>query len=346
MGEGELIGALDARVKRREERRAFFGQALGAAALGGAMLTAGRAGAQTATPTPTPSPTATSTTPIFGTSDYLNFALNLEYLEANFYAFATTGAAIASTLQGGVVTAGVQGAATGGRAVSFTDPIVAQYAREIAADELAHVTFLRSSIGSLTVAQPAIDLSPAGAFTTAARAAGVVGASDTFDPYASDENFLLASFLFEDVGVTAYKSTTAVLSSTLREAAQGILATEAYHAAMIRGTLYRKGIETPSLNLIQKAQGISDLRDLYDGSVTENLTLGYAPDDDQGITPTTNAAGETVSNIVPLNSNGLAFSRTGDRVLNILYLNRAAVTSGGFFPAGVNGAIKTSATAT
>lgn len=345
MGEGELIGALDARVKRREERRAFFQQALGAAALGGAMMTAGRAGAQTATPTPTPSPTATSTTPVFGTSDYLNFALNLEYLEANFYAFATTGSAIASTLQAGVTTAGAQGAATGGRAVNFTDPVVAQYAREIAADELAHVTFLRTSIGTLTVAQPAIDLSPAGAFTTAARAAGLVGASATFDPYASDENFLLASFLFEDVGVTAYKSTTALLTSTLREAAQGILAVEAYHAAMIRATLYRKGIETPSLGLIEAAQKISDARDTLDGTVTENLTLGYAPDDDQGITPTTNAAGERVSNIVPLNGNGLAYSRTSDRVLNILYLNRAAVTSGGFFPAGVNGAIKTSAAA-
>ncbi|WP_298811578.1 ferritin-like domain-containing protein [uncultured Sphingomonas sp.] len=345
MGEGELIEALDARVKRRVKRRAFFGQALGAAALGGAMMTAGRAAAQSATPTPTPSPTATATT-AFGTSDYLNFALNLEYLEANFYAFATTGSAIASTLAGGITTAGAQGAATGGRAVNFTDPVVAQYAREIAADELAHVTFLRTSIGSLTVAQPAIDLSPAGAFTAAARAAGLVGSTATFDPYASDENFLLASFLFEDVGVTAYKSTTALLTSTLREAAQGILAVEAYHAAMIRATLYRKGIETPSLGLIEAAQKISDARDLLDGTVTENLTLGYAPDDDQGITPTTNAAGETVSNIVPLNSNGLAYSRTSDRVLNILYLNRAAVTSGGFFPAGVNGAIKTSAAAT
>jgi hypothetical protein len=29
--------------------------------------------------------------------------------------------------------------------------------------------------------------------------------------------------------------------------------------------------------------------------------------------------------------------------LNIVYLNKAAVTSGGFFPAGVNGNIKTSA---
>jgi hypothetical protein len=30
-------------------------------------------------------------------------------------------------------------------------------------------------------------------------------------------------------------------------------------------------------------------------------------------------------------------------VLNIAYLNKAAVTSGGFFPAGVNGNVKSSA---
>lgn len=345
MGEAELIEALDARAKRRDDRRAFFQQALGAAAAGGAMVAAGRASAQTATPTPSPSPTATTS---LTTPDYLNFALNLEYLEANFYAFATTGSAIAATLQTGVTTVGAQGAASGGRQVNFSDQVVAQFAREIAADELAHVSFLRTAIGSLAVAQPAIDLSAGGAFTAAARAAGLVGANATFDPYANDENFLLASFLFEDVGVTAYKNVTGLLSNTtLLEATQGILAVEAYHAAMIRTTLYRKGVENPALRLVEATQQISDARDRLDGSnVTENLITGYAADDDQGVAPATNAAGETVSNIVPLNSNGLAYSRTSDRVLNILYLNQASVAAGGFFPAGVNGAIKTSAAAT
>jgi hypothetical protein len=39
----------------------------------------------------------------------------------------------------------------------------------------------------------------------------------------------------------------------------------------------------------------------------------------------------------------LAFSRSTGQVLNIVYLNKAAVSMGGFFPAGVNGVIKTSA---
>ena len=61
-------------------------------------------------------------------------------------------------------------------------------------------------------------------------------------------------------------------------------------------------------------------------------------DDDQGVRNIGNA-----SNIVPLDANGLAFSRSTGQVLNIVYLNGQAVTSGGFFPAGVNGAINLSA---
>jgi hypothetical protein len=60
--------------------------------------------------------------------------------------------------------------------VNFTaEPLIGQYAREIAADEIAHVAFLRAAIGqSAVVAQPAINISgdATGAFTTAARAPG------------------------------------------------------------------------------------------------------------------------------------------------------------------------------
>ncbi len=50
----------------------------------------------------------------------------------------------------------------------------------------------------------------------------------------------------------------------------------------------------------------------------------------------------TVANIAPLNDNGLAYSRAPGAVLNIVYLTAAQATLGGFFPAGVNGTIRTS----
>ncbi|MBI0476434.1 ferritin-like domain-containing protein [Sphingomonas sp. MA1305] len=309
----QLVEALDARVTRRNERRELFRMVLGAAAVGGAFAYADAASAQTA-----PSD-----------ADVLNFALNLEYLEANFYSFAAFGTAINSSLTSGT---GTLGSATGGRAVAFQDPLVAQYAKEIAQDEIAHVAFLRSALGSAAVAQPAIDVgtSATGAFSSAARAAGLVGTNQSFDPYASDNNFLLASFIFEDVGVTAYKGASPLISNkTFLEAAAGILAAEAYHAAIVRTVLYQKGIATPSLRT--SADAISNARDSLDGS----------SDDDQGISPVTISSG-TASNIVPVDSNGLAYSRSTGAVLNIVYLTKAAVTMGGFFPAGVNGSIRTS----
>lgn len=320
----QLIEALDARVERREGRRAFFKAALGAAAVGtGAFAFASAAQAQAA-----PSD-----------ADVLNFALNLEYLEANFYSYAVFGTPIVATSTTGT---GNPGLATGGRAVAFTDPVVAQYAREIANDEIAHVNFLRNALGQSAVAQPTIDvgISPTGAFSSAAQAAGVVPAGGVFDPYASDENFLLGAFIFEDVGVTAYKGASPLITNpTYLEAAAGLLAVEAYHASIVRTVITRKGIDTPTL--VANTARISDARDALDGSPAEDLVRGIGPDDDQGV-GTVNLSTGVASNIAPLNANGLAFSRTTGQVLNIVYLNKNAVTMGGFFPNGVNGSIKTS----
>ncbi len=56
----------------------------------------------------------------------LNFALNLEYLEAEFYLYAVTGAGLPDNLTTGK---GTRGGVTGGSAVSFDTPAVRQYAK-------------------------------------------------------------------------------------------------------------------------------------------------------------------------------------------------------------------------
>jgi hypothetical protein len=323
-----ILQVLEACDARRAHRRDFLRAAGGvSAAVAGASLLAacgGKDGNASPVPTPTPTPSPSPTTATTD-ADVLNFALNLEYLEAQFYSFAATGAGLPADLLTGV---GTQGAVSGGRQVVFTDSAVGQYAREIAADERAHVAFLRSAIGSATVAQPALDIgvTATSAFSNAARAAGLVGANAAFDVYANDENFLLGAFLFEDVGVTAYKGAIAFLKNkTYIDAAAGIHAAEAYHAGLIRSVLYRKGIPTSSL--LAATETISAARDRLDG----------VTDVDQGVTPVNNA-----SNIVPTDGTGLTFTRAPTEVLNIVYLNSASVSAGGFFPAGVNGLVKTS----
>ena len=310
-----LMEVLQKRAKKLEDRRQFFrktsGVALGFA--GGMVLQAcggDFSNAVAATTAPTD-------------EEILNFALNLEYLESQFYQYAVFGTGLPPNMLTGT---GTQGAVIGGHAVSFSDPVVAQYAREIAKDEIAHVAFLRQALGSAAVAQPAIDIGgtdPNGAFSKAAQAAGLVPAGTAFDPYASDENFLLGAFIFEDVGVTAYKGASPLITNkTYLEAAAGILAVEAYHAGLIRSTLYSKGVAEPSLR--SAAGAISDARDSLDNSA----------DDDQGI-----VGDSQTSNIVPTDANGIAYSRTPGDVLNIVYLNPGAVSQGGFFPSGVNGAL-------
>jgi hypothetical protein len=239
-----LIEAFDTRARRRTERRDFFRMAFAAAATGATAF---------AFSDPLKAQSAPSD------ADVLNFALNLEYLEANFYSYAVFGTPIALGSTGGV---GTFGAATGGRAVVFSDPLVAQYAKEIAQDEVAHVNFLRTALGASAVAQPAIDVgvAPNGAFSSAARAAGLIGDGASFDPYANDLNFLLAAYIFEDVGVTAYKGASPLISNkTYLEAAAGILAAEAYHASIVRSVLYAKGVATPAART--SADAISNARD-------------------------------------------------------------------------------------
>ena len=104
---------------------------------------------------------------------------------------------------------------------------------------------------------------------------------------------------------------------------------EAYHASIVRTVLYSKGVQTPSLRT--SADAISAARDSLDGTSV----------DDVGISPVTTGAGVT-ARIVPADGNAIAYSRNTGQVLNVVYLNKAAVTAGGFFPSGVNGNIKTS----
>ena len=160
----------------------------------------------------------------------LNFALQLEYLEAEFYLFATTGVGLPPALTSG---RGTLGATTGGSRVNFGDADAEDVAQEITVDEVDHVELLRGVLGRNAVAKPAIKLN---------ALPGGIG-------FGNLTEFLILSRAFEDTGVTAYTGAAPLIRNraVLLTAAR-ILATEAYHAGNIRFQVASRNIEVPALD--------------------------------------------------------------------------------------------------
>lgn len=158
-----------------------------------------------------------------------NFALNLEYLEAEFYNVAVNGKTIE---QMGVPIGGTYGGCTpgptkGGKKVAIPAGLQLGIAQQIAHDELEHVLFLRSLLGKDAVAKPAINLDGLG-----------IG-------FANSTQFLVLARAFEDTGVSAYGGAAPLISSkeVLSYAAR-ILATEAFHTGSIRTLIADLNIPT------------------------------------------------------------------------------------------------------
>ncbi|AFL87212.1 hypothetical protein Terro_0885 [Terriglobus roseus DSM 18391] len=244
--------------------------------------------------------------------DVLNFALNLEYLEATFYSYIVTGKDLPSNLTGGGP------APTGAPAqITFPNAQINDLFAEIYFDEASHVSALRTALGqSIAVARPQINLSALAAITTA--------------------NYLQIARLFEDVGVTAYAGSAAKLTGNNLTAAAQILAVEGFHAGALRLLAIQQGATYPStLAGYVPADGF-DVKPADPGTVALSLAG-----------PTTANGGffATAANGTPGQTNtytGFAFQRSTSQVLAILYGNATAGTAkGAFFPNGVNGNITT-----
>jgi Ferritin-like domain len=291
----------------------------------------------------------------FTDADILNFALNLEYLEANFYYLAAFGTTIdvataASTAAGAPLikltgTVGTAGTVSGGSQVPFSTIEVSSYAIETAIEEGKHVQTLLTALGSSAVAQPAINLGTS--FQTLATAANIPNGS-AFSPYASDENFLVGAYVFEDVGVTAYHGAAQYLTVKANlQTAAGILAVEGYHAGLIRTTI--NYLDPTGATIAGYTNLISTLR----ATLSQAGLLGAAPGpydanpDDYGLATfsvTLGANATTATRITDADPvNEIAFARNTTQVLNIVTgggaVNGTAVVKpavGVFFPAGMN----------
>jgi hypothetical protein len=322
-------------------RRTFL---TGAGTAAAAAVVVGCGTSSKATPTP-PQPV---TQPAYTDADILNFALNLEYLEAEFYMRAATGTGLPAADIGMN-----PGSVTGGAQIANLTAREQQYVNTLAQDEYNHVKFLRAALGSAAIDRPQIDLTNSFNGLITAATTGSASPMTTFNPFMDFNHFLLGGFVFEDVGVTAYMGGAGALTknSPYLSAAASILAIEGYHAGMLRTLIVGTSLTAAGLPGDQTYINLADAIQKVRASLTggSGVASGGELTLMSGITAGATAGSVTVgsSTIVNADASAVAFARTFDQVLHIVYATpatsagaAAGVSSGGFFPAGLNGNIK------
>ena len=326
---------LDSIINKALSRRSFMA---GAGAVAATSMVAGCSNGNVMLPT----------TPTAGVTDIdiLNYALNLEYLEAEFYLHAATGTGLqASDTTPGSSSATTVGAVTvpsGITPVPTTSALQQDFINELAYTEQQHVRLLRSALGADAVARPAIDLT----FFTPLAAVASMNALTNFNPFVGFDAFLVGALIFEDVGVTAYAGgATSIKSAANLSVAAAILSVEAYHAAALRSMITANAIAAGSADAYPYfgyANAVINLR--------QTLTVGATPSVDAGniaetplTYPTVTGLGTAAVSAMPTSvvaastENAIGFARTPSQVHAIAYgTSTVGTKGGGFFPNGTN----------
>ena len=325
---------LDSLVEKALSRRSFLAGASVVAA------SAAFAGCGDSSSTPTTPVTPPSTTPT--DADYLNYALNLEYLEAQFYLYAATGKGLATSDTTGGSASGftTTGTVTTDSTVVAVPGLTSEQQdilNEIAFEEQAHVKFLRAALGTAAVAMPNIDLTFFGPLAVAAKITTAATGTGSFSPFASFDAFLVGAFIFEDVGVTAYSGAAPLISAAgvtagYLTAAAGILAVEAYHAAYVRTSLTGRAIAAAAANTAYPYLGYANQVE----ALRDALTVGETASVETALVlPASLTSPSAIVAADPTTAVG--FARNVNQVHHIVYGSpTVGVAKGGFFPNGTN----------
>lgn len=160
-------------------------------------------------------------------TDVLQFALTLEYLEAEYYNLALAAPGLTATLTGAARTA----------------------IQNIADHENAHVTFLKNTLmalGTTPVAKPTFDFSAGSG--PGGPGVGLGPLSGSNSPFTNYAVFLAVAQTYEDTGVRAYKGQAGNLipNNDVLQAALQIHSVEARHASHIRQMRKNTGLAVPA----------------------------------------------------------------------------------------------------
>ena len=265
----------------------------------------------------------------------LQFALNLHYLGTNFLQVVIYGEGRqlpAEKIRGGELSGDAGVPATSVEQVSFP---VASRAVQIRLQEIAdshwyRVETLRAYLRGDCPAQTLIDYS-AERFTSMFRLAGAIGATETFDPYESPNNCLLAAETLLSVQASVYASILASMSNDVAMAMMAsITATATNDLVNVRAMLNDAAQSDPTiLTMLDK---LAAWRNQVDGTATT----------DRAVSPVMGTTG-IQTRLAPIDQDGLLLGRSPQQALNVLFFSQASVSQGGFYPNGVAGTIVRSA---
>ncbi|KAK8684498.1 hypothetical protein V6N13_040522 [Hibiscus sabdariffa] len=259
--------------------------------------------------------------------DLLEFPLNLEYLEAEFFLYGALGYGLdkvaPSLAEGGPSPIGAKKA----NLDTLTNDIIEQFAYQ----EVGHLKAIKKTVKGFP--RPQLDLS-ASMFAKVIDKAFGKPLNPPFDPYANSINFLIASYLIPYVGLTGYVGANPKLQGAIsKRLVAGLLGVESGQDAIIRALLYQHLTENVSpykLNVAEFANQITNLRN----------NLGHT-DSDEGLIVSVDfgAEGKVVGNVLAGDQFSVAFDRTPEEILRIVYGTGNESIPGGFFPKGANGNI-------
>ncbi|KAI4335018.1 hypothetical protein L6164_013705 [Bauhinia variegata] len=260
--------------------------------------------------------------------DLLEFPLNLEYLEAEFFLWGALGYGldkVAPELAGG-------GPSPKGAQIAMLDPLTRDVILQFGYQEVGHLRAIKNTVKGFP--RPLLDLSKE-AFAKTMDSAFGQKLKPPFDPYANSINYLLASYVIPYVGLTGYVGANPKLqNATSRKLVAGLLGVESGQDAVIRSMLYERArlkVHPYVVTVAEFTNRISNLRN--------ELGNGGLKDEGLWVPKSLGAEGKVQGNVLAGDKDSLAYPRTPEEILRIIYGGGDEHVPGGFYPKGADGRI-------
>ncbi|XP_045829523.1 desiccation-related protein PCC13-62-like [Trifolium pratense] len=260
--------------------------------------------------------------------DLLEFPLNLEFLEAEFFCNSVYGYGLdvlePELAEGGPPPIGAQ--------LALLDNLTRDIIIQFCLQEVGHIRAIKSTVRGFP--RPLLNISKE-AFAQVINSAFDKPLYPPFDAYANSINYLLASYVIPYVGLTGYVGAIPELQDYVsKKLAASLLGIESGQDAVIRTLLYEikeKKVLPYTITVEEFTNRISILRN----------ELGKNGTKDEGleIPIYLGAEGKVSGNVVAGDNNSLSYSRTPEEVLRIGYGSGDEHVPGQFFPKGADGCI-------